>query len=330
MTWVAAGALPLLSYGYICYRANHPGDAQVWSALESSFRSALDHLTAQAYRFYLGRFAPDGAQAAWLGWYVQPYLWPGLALFAFHALQSRGFPRRLVVGGLLLSAIAQTLFAFHYGVGDPDAYFLPALLVALLSIAAGSGRALLALKRTRFGLAVATAGTALALVTFIVPCLRVASGRKHALVELDRHIHSYWNAIPYQRAIVIWPDDAYYRLKEYQTLLGEKPSLDVYHTANLFNERGRMLFRREHGFDPLGAIDDAHRSQPLKQEFVIGQQRSELEAHAYAVVHEYIAQMADVPVIAFEPPRPPRDLKSKLAPQPLRLPIDSTEAANDR
>lgn len=330
MTWLAAGALPLLSYGYIYYRASHPGDVQIWPVLDSSFRSTLDHVTARAYRFYLGRFAPDGAQAAWLGWYVQPYLWPGLALFAFHALRSRGFPRRLVAAGLLLSAIAQTLFAFHYGVGDPDAYFLPALLVALLSIAAVSGGLWLALKRTRFGSAMATAGAALALVAFIVPCLRVASGRKHALAELDRSIHSYWNAIPYQRAILLWPDDAYYRLKGYQAFLGEKPSLDIYNTASLFNEHPRTLFRRKHGFDPLGAIDDAHRGQPLKQEFVIGHQRSELETHAYAVVHEYIARMADVPVIAFDPPRPLRVLVAKPAPRPPGLAIDSTEAPHGR
>jgi transmembrane protein TMEM260 (protein O-mannosyltransferase) len=319
MTWLAAGVLPLLSYGYIYYRANHPGDAQVWPALDTSFRGTFDHLTARDYRSYLGRFAPDGAQAAWLRWYIHPYLWAGLALFAFDALPSRGFPRRLVTGGLIFSAIAQTLFAFRYGVGDPDAYFLPALLVALLSIAAAGGRALLLLERTRFGTTVAAAATAIALVAFMVLCMRVAVGRKNALVELDRHIHSYWNEIPHDRAIVLWPDDIYYRLKEYQTLRGEKPGLDVYNTANLFQENGRTRFRRKHGFDPLGAMDDAHRRQPLKPEFVIGQQRSAGDAHAFAVVHEHIAQTADVPVIAFELAVPPRALTPALAPRPSSL-----------
>ncbi len=181
------------------------------------------------------------------------------------------------------------------------------------------GGLLPALKRTRFGLAVATAGTALALVAFIVPCLRVAAGRRNALVELDREIHSSRNAIPYERAIVLWPDDACFRLREYQVFLGEKPGLDVCNTASLFNEHPRMLFRQKYGFDPLGAIDDAHRAQPLKPEFVIGQQGSEGDTHAYAVVHETIAQMAGVPVIAFDPPSPPRVLAPGIAPRPSRV-----------
>jgi hypothetical protein len=308
MIWLVAGALPLLSYGYIYYRAAHPGGAQVWPVLEPSFRGVLDHMTAREYRFYLGRFAPDGAQAAWLGWYIHPYLWPGLALLAAHLLQARGFARRIVVAGLLLSAIAETLFAYRYGVGDPDAYFLPPLLVAALSVAAAGGDLLPALRRFRFGPAMATAGAALALIAFVVPGLRVAAGRKKALIEFDRSIHASWSAIPYERAIVLWPDDAYYRLKEYQVYRGEKPGLEVVNTASLFNERPRMLFRRKHGFDAQGAIDEAHRIQPLKPEFVIGQQRSDADAHAFAVVHEYIAQMADVPVVAFDPPRPPRVL----------------------
>jgi hypothetical protein len=160
----------------------------------------------------------------------------------------------------------------------------------------------------------ATAGAAIALVAFIAPSLRVAAGRKQALIEFDRSIHSSWSAIPYERAIVLWPDDAYYRLKEYQAFRGEKPGLEVYNTASLFHERPRMLFRRKHGFDAQGAIDEAHRIQPIKPEFIIGQQRSDVDAHAFAVVHEYIAQMADVPVVAFDPPRPPR----VLAPPPTK------------
>ena len=75
---------------------------------------------------------------------------------------------------------------------------------------------------------------------------------------------------------------------------------------------------RKHGFDPLGAIDEAHRRQPLKPEFVIGQQRSAGDAHAFAVVRQHIAQTAGVPVIAFELARPPRTLAP--APLPSRSP----------
>jgi transmembrane protein TMEM260 (protein O-mannosyltransferase) len=307
LLWSASAALPLLSYAYLFYRTGHAGDAQVWPALVPSLRGTLDHLTARAYRFYLGHFAPDGAQAAWLRWYVHPYLWTGLSGFAVHTLRIRG-PRRVVATALLVSAVVQTLFAFQYGVGDPDAYFLPALAVGLLSVALWGGAALPLLKRTRLGSAIAATTVALLLAAFIGSSLRVAAGRRNALIELDRQVHAAWSAIPYSRGIVLWPDDGYYRLKEYQRFLGEKPRLEVYHTAVLFDERQRMAFRRSHGFDPLGAIDEAHRRQPLEQEYVIGRQRSEPEAHAFAVVHETIAQKADVPVIAFDPPGAPRVL----------------------
>ena len=151
----------------------------------------------------------------------------------------------------------------------------------------------------------------MALAAFVLPCVFVAAGRKQILVVTEADVHAMWKAIPYQRAIVLWPDDQADRLKQYQTFLHEKPGLDVYNTKGLMNEYPRALFQRRYGFDPLALLDEAHHSQPLKKEFIIGEQVSEDEAHAFALIHEYMTLKAGIPVVAFDPPNPVRVLSPR-------------------
>ena len=313
LAWLAGGVVPLLAYAWILWRALHPGTAVVWPTLVPTLAGVIAHVTAADYRRYLGHFAPDEVQAAWLAWYVQPFLWPGLALLALHAFGSRG-ARRLVAGALLVAALAQTLFAFQYGVSDPDAYFLPGLAIALLALPALGGAAWPHLRRSRSVAVVSAALPALALVALAANAVWVMRGRQRAIAELDRSIHALWLAIPAERGIVLWPDDGYYRLQAYQRFRGEKPGLDVVNTASLLNASPRARFRQRHGFDPLGALDEAHHAQPLEPRYVIGDQANEGDRHAFAVIHEHIAANADVPVIAFDPPHPPRVLPRPDAP----------------
>ena len=315
LAWLAAGTVPLLSYGYIAYRAFHPGTGEAWAALEPNARSVLEHITARAYRMYLGHWAPDGAQAAWLRWYVYPFLWPGLALFAFQWWGAQG-ARRRVVTGLLVAAVAQTGFVHQYGVSDPDAYFLPCLAVAALALVLPGAGLLVRLRRTRHGVAIATTGAVVALATFAVPSVTMMAGRMRAVAELDAYFHGLWRSIPYERAIVLWPADGASRLREYQVFRGEKPGLDVINTLNLLRDAPRANFRRRYGFDPLATADRSHILEPVKQEFVIGQQSSEEDTHGFALIHECIAERAGVPVVAFDPPRPPRTLPSRPVPPP--------------
>ena len=319
LVWLAAGVVPLLSYGYIAYKTLHPGTSEVWAALEPNLRSILAHVTASAYHRYLGHWAPDGAQATWFAWYVTPFLWPGLALLAFQSWGARGARRRIVTG-LLVAAVAQTIFAHQYGVSDPDAYFLPGLAVAALALVLPGATLLMWLRRTRFGVMITIAGTVVALALFIVPVVNMMAGRKRALVEMDKSIHELWQSIPYERAIVIWPADGCARLREFQRFRGERPGLDVYNTAGLLNEGPRSKFQRKYGFDPLAMTDGLHLSEPLRQDFVIGEQPSAEDAHGFALVHERIAERAGIPVVAFDPPKPPRTLPSKAAPPPPAAP----------
>ena len=313
LAWLAGGVVPVLAYAWIAWRPLHPGTSVVWPTLATTVAGVIAHATAADYRRYLGHFAPDEVQAAWLAWYVQPFLWPGLALFAWHAFGSRG-ARRLVAGALLAAALAQTLFAFRYGVGDPDAYFLPGLAIALLALPALGGAVWPSLRRSRSVAIAAVALSALGLAAFAANAVLVMRGRQQALAELDRSIHALWVAIPAERGIVLWPDDGSYRLQTYQRFRGEKPGLEIVNTASLLNALPRERFRQRHGFDPLGALDEAHRVQPLKPEYVIGEQANEGDRHAFAVIHEHIAANAGVPVIAFDPPRPPRPLPRPDAP----------------
>jgi hypothetical protein len=193
LVWLAAGVVPLLSYGTVAYRAFHPGSGEVWPMLEPNLRSVFAHVTASAYRGYLGHWAPDGAQAAWLRWYVYPFLWPGMVLFALQWWNARG-ARRRVMTGLLVAAVAQTIFVHQSGVFDPDAYFLPCLAVALLAIVPPGAHLLMRLRRTRSGVTFVTAATVVALALFVVPCVNMMARRRRALVIHKSRVTQAWLA----------------------------------------------------------------------------------------------------------------------------------------
>ncbi len=315
LVWLAAGIVPLLSYGYVAFKAFHPGTSEVWPMLEPGLRGVLAHVTASAYRMNLGHWAPDAGQAAWLRWYVYPFLLPGLALLAFQSWEARG-ARRRVMTGLLVAAVAQTIFVHRYGVPDPNAYFLPCLAVVALTLVLPAAGLLMRLRRTRSAVAFATAGAGVTLALFAVLSVNLIAGKWRMLVELDEYLHGMWQSIPYGRAIVLWPVDGAARLREYQVFRGEKPGLDVINTTNLTYDAPRSRFRRKYGFDPLARVDRAHFREPLKPEFVIGRQPSPDDVRGLALIHECIAERAGIPVVAFDPPRPLRTLPSKAAPLP--------------
>ncbi len=312
LVWLAAGVVPLLSYGYVAYRAVHPGGGEVWPMLEPGLGGFLAHVTARAYRAYLGHWAPDETQLAWLLRYVYPLLWPGLALFGFQWWRSRGARRRLMTG-LLVAAGAQVVFVHHYGVPDPNPYLLPPLAVAGLSLVRPGADLAARLRRTRFGVALATTVAAVALALFVVSGATLMAGRSREFVRLDEQYHAMWESIPHERAIVLWPADGIARLREYQVFRGEKRGIDLYNTAALVGRAQRSGFRKQYGFDPLALVDRPHLAEPLRQEFVIGRQTSPMDAHGFTLIHQCIAERAGIPVVAFDPPAPPRTLPAKPA-----------------
>ncbi len=321
LAWLAAGVVPLLSYAYVGYRAFHPGDAFLWPPLEPNAGSVIAHVTASAYHMYLGRWAPGHTQLAWLRMYLLPFLLPGLALLAFQWFGARG-ARRLALGGLLLGALAQIVFTFRYGVPDPDAYFLPPLVVALLAVVPAGAGLLARLRANRPGLALATSAVVVLLGFWSVMHFRMLEVRRDALTRADTYFHSMWSQIPDGYALVLWPRDEFVMLKEYQRFYGEKPNLDVQCTSMLFYARPRALFQEKYGFDPLALVDRAHLAAPVRPEFLIGQQDSPEQAHQYALVHQCLAERSKIPVVAFDPPRPTSVLPGLAAPESLlRAPL---------
>jgi hypothetical protein len=248
---VAAALLPISTYGIIAWRAWHPALVQ-WPSLGPSVESVLDHITGHAYRFFLGSFAPGPGNL--LARAVYPFLFPGLALLLLGALRAKGWDRRLAWWTLLAASLPATVFAFRYGVPDPEPYFLPpiALGVAAAAPAAASLAGARFMNRAlRLG---ACALAVLAVGALAVPWCREAAGVRREAIDYEALIRSMWASIPADTAIVFWRDDRVIRLREYQILRGEKPALYVETPDVLIDDRTRRAFYRRFGFDPLQGL----------------------------------------------------------------------------
>lgn len=250
IAWWAAGALvPLASYGFVAYRAFHPAPFQ-WPPLEASMAGIIAHVTGATFRFYLGHFAPSEAGRAALQATIYPLLFPGLLAFPFLAAAHRRAAGLAVPVALFSGAVLQTLFALQYGVADVAPYFLPPMLVALLSLPLGA-----ALLVSRVGRATLVSGVlAVAPLAAAVPWVREAGAETRRLVAYDEELRARWRSIPFERGIVLWADDKYCRLRAYQILDGEHPDRIVEHPGMLTWTRPREEFRRRVGFDPLAGL----------------------------------------------------------------------------
>ena len=245
--------LPLLSYGFVAWRAFHPGTVQ-WPLLAPAWGAVLDHLRAAQYREYFGRFQPSAAQARFLALYVYPFLaLSALSLATAIRAAGPGARRRLLLA-VAAGCVVECAVTFSYGVPDPSSYFLPILalgLVATAPAAARAGRALPGRGRSR---AVAGALLALALVALATPWLRTGRERRGVYVRHEQLIRSMWESVTAERGFLIWADDMAYRLRAWQILDGEKPGLAVLNPALLTHPWPRREFVRVHGFDPLAGV----------------------------------------------------------------------------
>lgn len=281
-TWLrfAAGlALPFLAYAFIAWRATHPARHQ-WPLLEPSLGGLLAHMRAEVFTFYMGGFAPRPDQQALLHGAVWPVLVPGGALLVWVLLRAAAPHVRAFAGALFAAAAIQTGFALQYGVPDPLAYFLPALLVVSIAAAERLGR----LARHAPGpAALAPAAAFTALLAFA--WLPTALAHRRALEAADRAIRARWESIPFERGIVLWTGDYYVRLRAYQILEGSKPDLYVESPAMLTWDPPRRDFQRRFGFDPLAGL------------------ALETDADLPRILPN-IARQTDLPVIDFERARP--------------------------
>jgi hypothetical protein len=247
---VAAGLVPLASYGIVVWRAWHPALVQ-WPALGPTMASVLEHVTGAQYRHFIGYFDPAPDQREILARVGYPFTFPGLVLLLVGVARERQPERRIAWAALLVAALAVVLFTFRYGVPDPAPYLLPAMglgaaaaapALATLTRAPGRGGAL------RIGV------LALAGLSVVVPWIRGGLEQRRDLLEYEAMIRSMWSAVPADTAIVLWPDDRFIRLVEYQMLRGEKPALWIATPDMLLEDRTRAKLVERFGADPLEGI----------------------------------------------------------------------------
>jgi hypothetical protein len=228
----------------IAWRAWHPARYQ-WP-LDPSLHAVLSHVSAAAYRAYLGGFAPGPEDRARLAGAILPLLVPGLVVTTVCALRCGERALRAALLALLAGAGLLIAFLLAYRVPDPAMTFVPALMIALL----GAAPAFAALER-RVPRAAAAALLLAALAVAGATSVRAARAENRARENAEARIRRAWERIPYERAIVLWWDDDCTRLKLYQLLGGEKPGLYVESPNRLTWPAVRRDFERRFGFDPF-------------------------------------------------------------------------------
>ena len=252
---LASSLVPVSSYGIIAWRAFHPAAIQ-WPVLVPTWSGVVRHITGAQYGGLLGHYAPSPVQRIYLARYVYPYV--GLALAALLALawRARGPGAGLIARTLGVAALLSTAYAFGYGAIDPSSYFLAGMAVGICALGPLGAGLLAGGHAGRTARALVSLALAVAVAVQLVPWMRIGVARRQVYVQFERLIHRMWTSIPFTSGFVVWGDDMYLRLREYQLLNGEKPSLSVVNPFLLSHPHPRQRFFDEHGFDPQAGIAD--------------------------------------------------------------------------
>jgi hypothetical protein len=260
---LAAGVVPLASYGLILWRSAHPAALQ-WPMLRAGWDGLIEHMTGRQYVGLLGRFNPSPPQQNFLLWFVLPFLLPGLVLLVLYARRARE--------GVALAAAALlgTVYACSYGVPDPSSYFLYPMAFGLAALAPA-----LAGRKTLAWALGAVAGV------LSIAWFGIGGIRAEGMVQFSRLVDSMWGSIPYEQGFVFWNDDMHYKLEERQVLYHQKPGLFVVNADVLRNAEPRRKFAAKHGFDPMPASTTA--------------------PDQHAGMEEYVNRQTPLPVIDFDP-----------------------------
>ncbi len=236
-------SLPLLSWGWIAYRAWNPAAFQ-WPLLEPGLAGLWAHLAGKAYAGYLGSFNPSPAETRML---VTALPWIGLSLpAAAMAMTTRErTPAHSFAITIGVAIVAQAAFVLAYRVPDPSAHVLPILALGTLWLPWLAARV-----AARAGGAVAALAVAALLVGLLPTWVRADLQARRSAEETDRIVRAAWRSVPFDRGLVFWNNDLYARLRAYQILEGDRPGLLVEHPGVLTWAGPRRRFQKAHGFDP--------------------------------------------------------------------------------
>ncbi len=289
---IIAACVPLLSYGFILWRASHPAPMQWWG-LTPGLEGLLWHATGGAYAKALGGYAPGPQQRQLLLWYVYPFLFPGLLILLASAARARGFGGRTVLWGLAAAALLGTAYTFEYGVTDPSSYFLYPMAFGLAALAPLLGQLLAGGARLRRAARAIASLLGLASVVLWAPWLRTGQQRVGMFVSFDQLVRRMWTAIPADTGFVFWTDDLHTKLLGYQLLDHQKPGLTVEYGFLLYRPEIRARFAQRYGFDPAEGLP------PLTGLGGPGANAS-LE-RAVDAVEARVSAMSPLPVFHFDP-----------------------------
>ncbi len=316
-TVLLAAFVPLLSYGFILWRASHPAAMQ-WYGLTPGLDGLITHATARAYTGWLGGYAPSQVQQKLLLWYVYPFLALGMLAMLVNAARARGLGERALHWGLTISALIGIAYAFDYEVNDPSSYFLHPQVFGLAALTPLLGLGLtrgIAARRAALG---ASALIGLASLVLWVPWLRTGQQRVGLFEGFDRLIHEMWRSIPADSGFVFWSEDIHCKVINYQLLDGEKPGLSVQHALLLYRPEMRVAFQRRYGFDPTAGLTPNIPKDPRLAGPAIDQAIEAAEARVNA--------LSPLPVFHFDPRVPTVRLLIKPGTKPEASPPAPTGA----
>lgn len=182
--WLAALLAPLLLYAYLPLRAAQ-GVADLNGSYVNTWAGFWDHVLARRYTsfFTVNELSRSYSVDAWWRLWLAQTGWPGVGL---SALGLGMFADRRARSGwvlILLTLVANLLFAISYQVGDPEVFMLPVWLCA--AVLAGGGLAVI--RRPIRNARVRTALSACVLLLLLV------GGGRGAMVNRSRDwaVHDY-------------------------------------------------------------------------------------------------------------------------------------------
>jgi hypothetical protein len=138
---------------------------------------------------------------------------------------------------------------------------------------------------------------AVAAVFLVVPWVRAGAARRAETAMGERMLRSMWSAVPGGSAIVFYPDDRFYHLREYQLLGGEKPSVLVLCPELLLADATRAELLRRYGVDPLAGY-------PFPTTVPGDPNGERVRVASLRAVMHVLNDRVRVPVIVFDPSVP--------------------------
>src|SRR5439155_13827977 len=122
---------------------------------------------------------------------------------------------------LCVAALLSTAYAFGYGAFDPSSYFLTGMAIGICALGSLGAGLLAGARAGRTARALGSLALVVAVAIQLVPWMRMGVERKQVFVQFESLIHRMWTSIRFTSGFVVWGDDMYVRLREYQLLNGE-------------------------------------------------------------------------------------------------------------